>query len=111
MGQINKPNLALSTNLIIGILNRILKEHRVSSSPKNKFELITFDSYLVISYVISLRGSEGLMVDLTVINRELDSKRECCTIGLKGKVKGESIDRNHLFLCVNVTVSGINIKQ
>ena len=111
MGQINKPNLALSTNLITFLLERILKEHRVSNSAKIKFDLIIFGAYVVISYVISLRGSEGLMVDLTAINRELNSKREHCTIGLKGKVKGEYVDRNHLFPCVNVTVSGVNVKQ
>ena len=57
-----------------------------------KFDLVIFGSYVVIGYIISLRGSKGLMIDLAVINRELGPDRNFCMIGLKERVKGKSVD-------------------
>ena len=60
---------------------------------------------------MSLRGSKGFMLDLTVVNREMKSSRYFCVIALKGKVKGESIVRDHLFPCVYCTSSGIDVHK
>ena len=110
MGQVVKPNLALSTTLIVAILQEVMKDYE-NSDKHTKFDLIVFGSYLVVSYVISLRGSEGLMLDLSVINRELKTSRDFCVIALKGRVKGETIDRDHLFPCVFQTSSGIDVQK
>jgi len=111
MGQVVKPNLALSTELIIRVLDDVLVEVHRSEAKDQKFECIVFGAYVVIGYVLSLRGSEGLMVNLSTINRELQNNRDHCIIALKGKVKGETIDRDHLFPCSKKTVSGINVER
>ena len=71
MGQIIKPNLALTTNLITKMLDETLRSVEASESKQKKFEGIVFGTYVVMCYVISLRGSEGLMMNLTAINRDL----------------------------------------
>ena len=111
MGQIVKPNLALTTDLIVSLANRLMRMCSEASDKEEKFNLVVFGSYVVVTYVISLRGSEGLMLDLTVINRELMSDRDYCIIALKGKVKGESSHRDHLFPTCIQTSSGINVRR
>ena len=78
---------------------------------KKKFEIVVFGTYIIISYVLSLRGSEELMLDLTVVNRELKQEQDYCILGLKGKVKGESVHQDHLFPCVLKTSSGIDVNN
>ena len=110
MGQVYKPNLALSTSLIASLLKKLLLDVDRTNLEKEKFDLIIFGSYLVVSYVLSLRGSEGLMLNLTTIKKELDKPRDFCLIALKGKVKGESAERDHILPCVKVTKSKINVQ-
>ena len=74
-----------------------------------KFDLVMFRVYVVLSYVLSLRGSEGLIMNLLTMNHELEKSKNFCLIGLKGKVKGESSKRDHLFPCVKVIKSRINV--
>ena len=104
-----KPNLALTTDLIIQLTKEIMKECAGTSDKLEKFNLIIFGAHVVMSYVISLQGSKGLIMDLTVINRELKVDEEYCVTPLKGKVKGEAVDRDHLFPCVYVTSSGLDV--
>ena len=67
--------------------------------------------HVVILDVISLWDSEGLMMNLTTMRKGMDDKNEYLTIALKGKVKGESHERDHIFPCIPVTLNGINIKM
>ena len=110
MGQVVKPNLALLTSLILRILEEAANDCRRSDKSGN-VELIVFGVHALTSYVISLRGSEVLMLDLTVINRELKISRDCCAVALKGKVKGDSVDQDHLFHCIFKPSSGIEVEK
>ena len=74
MGQVNKPNLALITNIIIKLLDELQNEIKLSQEMESRFDIILFGTYIVVSYVISLRGSEGLMINLTTIKKELEIK-------------------------------------
>ena len=69
-----------------------------------------FGFYIVISYVLSLRGSEGLMVDLSNLAKGIEEKKEYVLIGFKGKIKEETMERNYLFLCIKVTSSSLKVK-
>ena len=88
MGQDYRPNLALTTLLIVKLLDRILEELSLTRMKEEKFNLIIFGSYLVISHVLSLQGSEGLMLNLGSIDLELKVKRLHCVVALRRKVKG-----------------------
>ena len=111
MGQISKPNLALPTDLIVRILKRIEEEVSITVSKEEKFDGIIFGTYVMISYVLSLRGSEGLMLNLSALTRESDSKRSYCIIPLKGKFKGESAERDHILPCCLRTSSNIDVAK
>ena len=56
------------------------------------------------------RKSEGLMLNLTTINKELDRYDSYVVIALKGKVKGETNFRDHIFPCCKETKSGIDMR-
>ena len=92
MGQVWRPNKDLSLELRV----------ENSSEPDELNLWSSFLSYAVVSYVIYLRGSKGLMLDLESINRH----KECndgtyFVIRLMGRVKGESHNRCHLIPRVN----------
>lgn len=110
MGQVYKPNLALTTSLIIKLLTMLEKNVRESQDIKEQFDLIVFGSYVVFSYVLSLRGSEGIMINLSTIVKHHKTSTDWIIVGLKGKVKGETSERDHMFYCVNETSSGINVR-
>ena len=110
MGQVVKPNLSLSTTLVLKILEEVMKDYS-SVHKRVKFDLIVFGTFVVINCIVSLRESEGLMIDLTVVNRELKTARNFCVIVLKGKLKGESVDQDHLFPCICHTSSRIDVQK
>jgi hypothetical protein len=65
-------------------------------------------------FVISLRGTEGLLLDLETLHRFGGTGKEKTTpyliIPLKGKPKGESNHFCHLIPCVLSTSSGIDVE-
>ena len=72
---------------------------------------IVFVTYTVLSYLISLRGNEGFLLDIDGLNENWKrNDNSYFIITLLGKIKGENIDRRHLLQCVNHTDSGINLK-
>jgi hypothetical protein len=61
-------------------------------------------------YVVSLRGNEGLLIDLSGLNRKWSvGGEDYVVIALLGKIKGESGDQAHLLPCVPKTSSGIKV--
>ena len=42
--------------------------------------------------------------------RGLEMNEDWCVVALKGKIKGESIERDHILPCANITSSGINVR-
>ena len=72
---------------------------------------IVFITYVVVSYVLSLRGNEGFLLDLSGLN-QFWSRNDGTyfIIALLGKIKGENVDQMHLIPCSNITSSGIEIK-
>ena len=74
MGETHKPNLALTTRLMIETLDAIRKDLLKTKDRKERFTLIVFASYIVYSYVLSLRGSGGLMLNLASIIKGMDNQ-------------------------------------
>jgi len=111
MGQDWRPNIALSTKLIIELLTKT--EERISEAEEDevKHDWMVFSTYITISYVISLRGPEGFLLDLDGLNRHWNRMEDrYFVIALLGKVKGEHHDLAHLIPCALQTKSGINVK-
>ena len=97
MGKNYRPNLALTMKIIISLLKIITNEINLEKDDIEKFNLIMFEGCVFISDVLSFRGSEGLMLNLSTIRKEFDVKRDYCIVALKGKLKGESIERDYIF--------------
>jgi len=101
----------MSHKLLIKVWNCI--ESKISSLVLTELERhhwIVFSCYVTISYVVSLHGPEGLLLDLKGLHRHWDSSSSCVVITLLGKIKGELFSVNHLIPCKSITSSGINVK-
>ena len=73
---------------------------------------VVFSTYAVVSYVLSLRGNEGVLLDLQGINEKWKSNDGTyILIALLGKMKGETLDKSHLIPCANITNTGIKVKS
>lgn len=78
------------------------------SDVKIKFNAIVFGTYAATSYALSLRGNEGMMLNLSSINKEWDRHDSCIVIALIGKMKGETNARDHVFPYCKITKSCID---
>jgi hypothetical protein len=111
MGQDWRPNKAISVEL--SVLTLEMANLKITEAPSimEKDRWIVFHSYVVICYVLSLRGCEGFLCDLAGLHRKcLTGGDRYVVIALLGKIKGETEDRAHLIPCVPITSSGINVK-
>jgi hypothetical protein len=99
MGQDWRPNKAFSTPLLHRLLKATQQKIEQATTRPERARWIIFGSYAVITYMISLRGSEGFLLDLGGLlrNQPEDSAGELkyFLIPLLGKVKGEHHDRCH----------------
>jgi hypothetical protein len=112
MGQDWRPNQAMSQDL----LHKVLKvaglriEDAVTTRDHNRW--IVFHAYVVVTYVVSLRGSEGLLLDLAGLIRQWEKgDGTSVIIALLGKIKGEHNERCHLLPSVPVTQSGVRAAE
>lgn len=108
MGQDWRPNRAFSIDLLLAFLDLIEERMEVSDSIKEENKWTVAGAYAVLTYVVSLRGSEGFLLDLGGLRRHAPKESDkFFLIPLLGKVKGESHDRCHLLPCTFKTSSGI----
>jgi hypothetical protein len=111
MGQEWKPNRALSTELIVKLLEAVDQAILEAASTGEMHKWIAFHSYFSCAYAVSLRGTEGLLLDLAGLRRHWESGMgKFVVITLLGKVKGETSDRAHLLPCVEVTSSKLRMR-
>ncbi len=111
MGQDWRPNQAMSTQLLLKVLEEI--EYRIESAMSRREEnrWTVFHTYVTVCYVVSLRGSEGLLLDLSGLRRKWGlGGTEYVTIALLGKIKGETDNCAHLLPSVPVTSSGVRVE-
>jgi hypothetical protein len=123
MGFILKQNKAISIEVMLALIDSF-EESIKSARPRSwqRQKLCMGYSYSVISFCASLRGNEGLILDLDTLKSNLengnyestDKKAKSCPphiiIPLRGRFKGETGERCHLMPLANITKSGINIR-
>jgi hypothetical protein len=109
MGQDWRPNMALSTSLLVAYLKSVHGRIHDAETMSELNRWVVLGTYSVVTYVVSLRGSEGFLLDLGGLrsHRVDDKKEKHFLIPLLGKVKGEHHDRCHLLPCTMTTDSGI----
>jgi hypothetical protein len=113
MGQEWRPNQAMSIPLLLATTRAI--EERIQSAPTSR-ELnrwTVLHTFVVVTYVVSLRGPEGFLLDLEGLNRHWKGEKEGhFIIALRGKIKGEHNARCHLLPCVPITGNtGLRIRE
>jgi hypothetical protein len=111
MGQDWRPNEAMSTELILAVLEEA--EERLSDAPTywetNRWTV--FHTFAIVAYIISLRDSEGFLLDIGGLRRHRQPESsDHRIIALLGKIKGENHDLAHLVPCTRVTSSGIKVQ-
>ena len=84
---------------------------RGSTDVDDRYRWLMAGCYFCFCYVVSLRSSEGLMVDVEGIRDLGEASMDHVVIPLLGQVKGEDHTRQHVIHCVNVTDSGINVRR
>jgi hypothetical protein len=110
MGQDWRPNKALSIDLMLHLISSVEQRVEDATEQEAKVKWLMIGGYFVICYVVSLRSTEGLLVDLEALLEHFDDARSYQIIPLLGQVKGEHHSRQHLLPCVPKTDSGIQIK-
>ena len=112
MGQDWRPNYGMSMDLLKAVLEEAQSRARDAPSDRERERWIVFRAYVVVSYTVSLRGTEGLLLDLDGLRRHRGEGGDSYfVIALLGKIKGEHHDLAHLLPCTHVTSSGIHVKQ
>ena len=110
MGQDWRPNQALSIPLLLELVKRVEEKIAYSTNDSETTKWIVFSAYVAITYTLSLRGSEGFLVDLTGMRKNWKKGwPRYFLVALLGKVKGETHDRAHLLPCACVTSSGLQV--
>jgi hypothetical protein len=112
MGQAWRPNKGMSIELLLLVLEEAERRIEGAASVREVNRWTVFHTYSVVCYVVSLRGSEGLLLDLEGLHRHWsDSEERHVVITLQGQVKGETGDGDHLLPCVVKTASGIDVRR
>jgi hypothetical protein len=111
MGQEWRPNKGMSTELYLKVLADVELRITGAASVRELNRWVVFHTYAVVCYVLSLRGREGLLLDLEGLHRHWGAGDGTYVIvTLQGTIKGETNDRDHLLPCVPVTSSGVDVK-
>ncbi len=117
MPKDSSRNLPFTSRIILYILDELERELFEPTTLADRRRLIVMSaSYLVISFGYSLRGNEGFWVDAERLCSHIrvgkyDDREPHVLIPLLGRFKGEGGERMHVFPLVNVTRSGIPIRN
>ena len=120
MGYIIRQNKAISINIMINLIESFKRD--IGKSAQRSWErqqLCMGMAYAIICFCASLRGNEGMKLDIVLMrkywNMGLEEDKRCMipphvTIPLRGRFKGEQGERCHLLPLANQTRSGIQIR-
>jgi hypothetical protein len=110
MGNVWRPNIAFPIPLLLKIIQHSSARYNENSSPVENDRWLVFTTYCIITYTLSLRGTEGFYLDLGGLQKfKNQGSSKHILIPLLGKIKGEHSERCHLMPCVRKTSSGIDV--
>jgi hypothetical protein len=125
MGFVIKQNKAISITVMKKLIENFNEEIRDAAAGSwNQRKLCMGLVYSIISFTASLRGSEGLKLDIQTLIKHWERGNHKVSRGagksrvvphvivpLKGRFKGEKGERCHLLPLSNETSSGIKIRS
>ena len=116
MGGIYKPDLALTSAVMIVYLEIIQKKINEATDENKRHHLISLGAYSALCFCGSLRGNEGFLLDLYGLRRYLNEGKDPndakphVVAPLLGRFKNEIGERYHLILLAPETQSGIRMR-
>ena len=112
MGQDWRPDRAISVDLMLLLMEKVDMKISTAADDEAKALWVSAGTYFLLCYVISLRGPEGLLLDLEGLRQHFQTNHNFyTTIALLGTVKGEHHERQHLLHSVNETSSGLKVNM
>ena len=109
MGQDWRPDRAITPEIMKILMLKVeerLESRNMDAVLRRRF--VMAGAYFSITYVDSLRGPEGLLVDLAGLQGQDEGY---VIIALLGQVKGEHGEREHLLPTASETRSGIKVRR
>jgi len=113
MGQDWRPDRAISSQQMVHLLLMVESFIDQAQSRAERDRWIFAGTYFIICYVDSLRGSEGLLLDLEGLRSHFYTGSDLgyVVVALLGEVKGEHGERQHLLPTVDETTSGLQVRR
>ena len=112
MGQDWRPDQAVTSEIMLALLAQLDALIIISPDPHTTYTLTMAGAFYAVSYVLSLRGPKGLLLDLEGLLEERNrDPSQYIVVALWGKIKGEHHERSHLLPSVNLTGSGIEVRR
>ena len=109
MGTDIRKNVAVSTATYAKFLKRIESRIRASTNDKDTARWIIGGFYFCVSYVSSLRGEEGFLLDIGKLREHSHRDDGLVWLPLVGTVKGDKGFHTYMLRSVPITGSGINV--
>ena len=122
MGKQSKANMALDYKILHLILETFEDELNLDKSTEERKRRVTLcGSFLLLGFVLSLRGPEGFMIEAHGLISHLhfglgeecreDDEIPFVVIPLLGRFKNEEGERWHLMMSVSETKSGFKVRE
>eukprot|EP00980_Cylindrotheca_fusiformis_P022256 scaffold9158_cov72-Cylindrotheca_fusiformis.AAC.4 len=111
MGQEVRPNQALQTALWIEVLEHCRNRARRALNAVQRAGWIMAGAYFAFAYVLSLRGPEAFMFEISLLSEHRDRRNGLVWLPIVGKVKGADSVNTYFLRSVPITSSGINIEH
>jgi len=122
MGKQTKSNMPLDYKILHMILNNFEQELLLSTITEERRRFIhMIGCYLLVGFVLSLRGNEGFMIEAHGLvshlhyglqeDLEEEDDHPFVIIPLLGRFKNEEGERWHLMISVSTTRSGFEVRK
>eukprot|EP00980_Cylindrotheca_fusiformis_P027728 scaffold22529_cov73-Cylindrotheca_fusiformis.AAC.2 len=109
MGQDVRPNQALKTELWLLVLEFCREKARGAHSVQEGDAWIMAGAYFAFTYVLSLRGPEGFMFEISLLREHREISNGLVWLPIVGRVKGADAVNTYFLRSVPRTDSGINV--
>ena len=107
--DIIRKNVTENTETYVKFLKRIQLQILASTNDKDTARWIIGGFYFCASYVSSLRGEEGFLLDISELREHSYRDDGLVWLPLVGTVKGDKGFQTYMLRSVPVTGSGINV--
>ena len=112
MGDTVSPDLGISIEVLLALLMLLEDEWNETNALEEQTEVVEVAFMCVVSFMLALRGNEIMIIHLGGLIEYLDKstqdpKLPHVLVTLKGRLKGDMIDRYHAMPMAIISASGI----